>query len=63
VSKQHAVLNFSGESWYIEDLGSTNGSGIKRITDNKRFRLEQGKPYRLSAGDLIYIANIQILVK
>lgn len=63
VSKQHAVLNYSGESWYIEDLGSTNGSGIKRVKDNKRIRLEQGKPYRLNAGDLIYIANIQILVK
>ncbi|HEY8464379.1 MAG TPA: FHA domain-containing protein [Bacillota bacterium] len=63
VSKQHAVLNFSGNCWYIEDLGSTNGSGIKRFKDKTRFKLEQGKPYRLNIGDLIYIANIKILVK
>lgn len=63
VSKQHAVLNFSNNAWYVEDLGSTNGTGLKRVKDKKRFKLEQGKPYKLDIGDLIYIANIQILVK
>jgi len=27
-SAQHAVLTFRGRSWYLEDLGSTNGTYI-----------------------------------
>lgn len=63
VSKQHAVLNCSGDSWYIEDIGSTNGSGIKRHNENSRFKLEADKPYPIHSGDIIYIANTKILVK
>ena len=27
-SAEHAVLTFRGRSWYLEDLGSTNGTYI-----------------------------------
>lgn len=63
ISKQHAVLNYSGESWYVEDIGSTNGSGIKRSNERSRLRLEVDKPYPIHSGDTIYIANTKILVK
>jgi hypothetical protein len=63
VSKQHAVLNFSSDSWYIEDIGSTNGSGLKRSGANEKVLLEPGKPYPITSGDIIYIANTKILVK
>ena len=63
ISKQHAVLNCSGENWYVEDIGSTNGSGIKRRNERSRFRLEADKPYPIHSGDIIYIANTKILVK
>jgi hypothetical protein len=63
VSKQHAVLNFSFGSWYIEDIGSTNGSGLKRSDASARVLLEPGKPYPMNSGDTIYIANTKILVK
>lgn len=63
ISKQHSVLNFADDAWYVEDIGSTNGSGIKRSGENTKFRLEPGKPYRLNPGDIIYVANTQLLVK
>jgi len=63
ISKQHAVLNCSGENWFVEDIGSTNGSGLKRRNENSRFKLEADKPYPIHSGDIIYIANTKILVK
>lgn len=63
VSRQHAVMNYAADSWYIEDIGSANGSGIKRMNENSKFRMEKGQPYKLNAGDIIYIANTKLLAK
>lgn len=63
ISKQHAVLNFAGNNWYVEDIGSTNGSGLRRRDEKNKIKIETGKPYKLNSGDLIYIANTKILVK
>ncbi|HBF39864.1 MAG TPA: FHA domain-containing protein [Firmicutes bacterium] len=63
ISKEHAILNCVDDSWYVEDIGSTNGSGIKKGGENSKARIEPGKPYKLNSGDIIYIANTQILVK
>ncbi len=57
-SAQHAVLTFRGTAWYVEDLGSTNGTyvggapvaGIARLgygdeiqIGDVRLRLERGR--------------------
>ena len=57
-SAQHAVLTFRGSAWYVEDLGSTNGTyvdgvritGIARLgyggeiqVGDIRLRLERGR--------------------
>lgn len=63
ISKEHAILNCVDDSWYVEDIGSTNGSGIKRSGENAKSRLEPGQSYKLSSGDTIYIANTQLFVK
>lgn len=63
VSREHAVLNYTGKQWYFEDIGSSNGSGIKRKSDGKKFKVEEGKAYRVYNGDTIYIANTQIIAK
>lgn len=63
VSRQHAVMNFSNNSWYIEDIGSSNGTGLKKENDDFKQKLEAGKPYELSAGDTIYIANTKLIMK
>lgn len=62
VSRQHAVLNFSKDKWYIEDLGSSCGSGLKKV-DEEKFKLETEKLYEINTGDTIYIANTRLLVK
>lgn len=61
INIQHAVLNYSLDSWYIEDLGSQNGIQIKKVEDGKRYQVVQCRPCILSAGDVIYIAKTRLL--
>jgi hypothetical protein len=63
VSRQHAVMNFSNNCWYIEDIGSSNGTGLKKENDDFKLKLEAGKPYELSVGDTVYIANTKLILK
>lgn len=63
ISKQHAVLNFATNNWYIEDIGSSNGVGIKKLNDNVKRKLFKDVPYKLDSGDTIYIANTQLIIK
>lgn len=63
ISRQHAVLNYAEGTWFIEDLGSRNGSGIQRINETEKYKIESGKLYKLNAGDAIYIANTKIILK
>lgn len=58
VSSEHAVLTFRGRSWYLEDLGSTNGTFVNGVPvetvaslgfgdevqlGEVRFRLDRGR--------------------
>jgi len=63
VSRQHAVMNFAKDNWYIEDIGSSNGTGLKKENDDFKLKLEAGKQYELSAGDTLYIANTKLVLK
>ena len=62
ISIEHAVLNYSGDSWYIEDISEKNGVSIEK-RDGKKYKPSYGKPCRLEKGDIIYIAltRLQIL--
>jgi hypothetical protein len=51
-SADHAILTFRGRSWYLEDLGSTNGSYI-----NGR-RVDGVAP--LSFGDELQIGQVRM---
>ncbi len=54
IDVEHAVLNYSGDDWYIEDISSKNGvSVLKR--DGKKYRIAYGKPCKTERGDIIYI--------
>lgn len=59
---EHAVLNYSGDCWYIEDVSEKNGVSIQKY-DGRKYKLAYGKPCRLEKGDIIYIAltRLQIL--
>lgn len=61
IDGQHAVLNYCLDSWYLEDLGSKNGVKIRKVEDGGCYQVTN-RPCRLSAGDVIYIANTRLLL-
>lgn len=60
IEYQHAVLNFNLDSWYVEDLESRNGIKIKKVEDGQCYKVI-GRPCRVAAGDILYIANTRLL--
>lgn len=63
VDIEHAVLNFSAGSWYVEDLGSSNGISVKKAGDGRVYRLSADNPCRLELGDCIYVGLNRLLLK
>ena len=61
IEPQHAVLNFSGERWFLEDISEENGVRVKKAEDGMNYRLS-GRPCEVGAGDVIYIANTRLLL-
>ena len=62
ISSEHAVLNFSLGYWYIEDLDSKHGVGVKKKGAEYAFRLKPSIPYKIEVGDTIYISKVKIIV-
>lgn len=62
IDVEHAVLNYSGDSWYIEDISERNGVSIQK-QDGRKYKLAYGKPCRLEKGDIVCVAltRLQIL--
>ncbi|MGM0508835.1 MAG: FHA domain-containing protein [Fusobacteriota bacterium] len=63
ISREHGVLNRANNSWYFEDIGSSNGSGIKKNKTAKKVKIKPGQPCKLESQDIIYIANTKLLLK
>lgn len=63
VALSHAVLNRMGEDWYIEDMNTVNGVGIKKSGSDYNYRIQPNKPYKIDIGDMIYIAKLRLLAK
>ncbi|KOS61849.1 FHA domain-containing protein [Lysinibacillus agricola] len=63
INYEHAVLNNVSGVWYIEDIDSVNGVGIKKAHKRVKNRIKHESPYPIGNGDTIYIANTRILVK
>ncbi|MCE5170366.1 FHA domain-containing protein [Paenibacillus profundus] len=63
ISKHHAVMNYASGNWFVEDLDSHNGVGIRQAGSRTASRLEVEEPYRIESGDIICIANTRILAK
>jgi len=62
ISTEHAVLNFIAGCWYIEDLDSLNGVGIRKKGEEFALRLKPGVPQKVDIGDVIYISKAKIMV-
>ncbi len=63
VDRQHAVLNYAGGKWYIEDLGSKNGVRIQNTEDGKIYQVSREHLCRVNAGDIILIGNTRLYAK
>lgn len=61
IDVEHAVLNYSGDAWYIEDISEKNGISVQKA-DGRRYKLAYGKPCRLECGDIIYVALTRLQV-
>lgn len=61
VDPLHASLNYCFDSWYLEDLGSANGVRVQKAEDGICYKMAN-RPCKIVAGDIIYIANMRILM-
>jgi predicted small secreted protein len=57
IEKVHATINFVKGAWYLEDMGSRNGTGVKARNQTGITRLEDDEKVQLQVGDRIYIAK------
>lgn len=63
VDIEHAVMNYTLGSWYVEDLGSKNGIKVKKVMDGKIYQLSADTPCKLECGDILYIGLNRLLLR
>lgn len=63
INVQHATLNYSMGTWYLEDLDSRHGTKIRKVEDGDCYQVPPYRPCKISAGDVIYIAKTKLLFK
>jgi len=54
VSRRHSELTPDGDTWYLNDLESQNGTIVNGVAIKKRIRLEQGDEIRVGATLLLF---------
>ena len=57
ISKQHAVLNYTDNGWYVDDIDSRNGTRVKKKNQSALLDVKLVGAVEVEAGDIIYIAN------
>ena len=60
-SGQNQELDVDLSDWYVEDLESHNGVKVKKVEDGECYRVLH-RPCRVTAGDILYIANTTLLL-
>lgn len=63
IDNQHAILNYAGGEWYIEDLYSKNGIRVQKQEDGLCYKIAKDKPCKLCKGDIVLIANTKLLFR
>lgn len=62
VDGEHAVMNYSDGSWYIEDLDSENGTRVQRAGEDKKYRVSSREPCKVRKNDIIYLGLAPIKI-
>ena len=55
VSRRHAKIIAQNSQFFLEDLGSANGTFVKGV--GGQIRLPQGKPHALASGDEVRLGE------
>ena len=63
VDLHHAVLNFSGGDWYVEDLGSRNGIMVQKNVDGRKYKLDRNQPCKLEYGDILFVGMCKLKLR
>lgn len=63
VDVEHAVLNYTDGTWYVEDLASHNGVSVQSIKDGRKYKLAPFHPCKLDAGDIIHVGLVRLLIR
>lgn len=63
ISKQHAVLNYTDNGWYVDDIDSRNGTRVKKKNQSALLDVKLVGAVEVEAGDIIYIANAMLQVR
>lgn len=63
IDGEHAVMNYSNGSWYIEDLESENGTRIQRGGEGKKYRVSSREPCKVEKNDIIYLGLAPIKIR
>ncbi len=62
ISEEHAVLNYSNGSWYIEDSDSAWGTGVKKAYEENIHYIGKSEQIRLESQDYIYIGKAMLQI-
>lgn len=60
ISKQHAVLNYTGDKWYVDDIDSKNGTRVQKVNKNTILDLKLVGTVEVEPRDIIYISNTRL---
>lgn len=63
ISEEHAVLNYTGNSWLVEDYDSEQGTAVQKFLDTDIHYLNKQERVKLDPGDMIYIGKSILQVK
>lgn len=63
VSKQHAVLNYTDNGWYVDDIDSKNGTRVKKRNQSALLDVKLVGAVEVEAGDIIYISNTMLQLR
>ncbi len=59
ISRSHALVELRGESYYLKDLGSSNGTYVNgKLIDDRGTLLEDGDTVRFARYDFLFLSSV-----